>query len=97
MIDPGNWYRPDGNDRPVHWMPSWRYQLQGQRWKDWDPDAGEPFWADGLSQRTIESFEVRAEIRFGTGTPEDPGAIVASQIVSEVGPRVVYPRGSKSP
>lgn len=82
-----------------YWQPSWRYYRQGYGWDVWFPGPGEPFWADRIDMRTIESFEVEAEVALERGPvpANDAKALDARRILSELGPSIERPMGRKSP
>jgi hypothetical protein len=90
--------RPDPSYRPAfsavygEWRPYWRYE-GSSGWQDWDPYHGEPFWADRIAPRLIESFHATAEIRIGRGpvpTGEDK-AMIAREVIARLGSDVRYP------
>lgn len=83
------WYGPAYGD----WRPYWRYQRPRASWRDWDPYHGDPFWTHDVDIRTVQRFEATAEIRMGRG-PVPAGedqAMVASEAIAQIGPRVEYP------
>ena len=84
------WYGTQYGD----WRPYWRYQIPGDRWRDWDPYHGDPFWTRDVDVLTVERFEATAEIRLGRGAAPagEDKAMVAREVIARIGPKVEYPR-----
>ena len=83
------WYGTQDGD----WRPYWRYQGPGDRWRDWDPYHGDPFWTRGVDVLTVERFEAIAKIRLGRGAApaSEDKAMVAREVIARIGPKVEYP------
>ena len=83
------WYGPDY----PYWRPSWRYYGRPYGWRDWDPRIGDPFWASRLDMRTVEHWEVTAEIVMSRGAPpsDDSRAFDARAVIDRLGPTVRRP------
>ena len=89
-LRPDPLYRPWFYDNYGYWRPYWRYYGPGIGWRTWDPYFGDPFWADRLDDRTIERFEVSAEIRMDRG-PLPTGnrkAFDAREVIARIGPQL---------
>jgi hypothetical protein len=89
-LRPDPLYRPWFYDKFGYWRPYWRYYGPRSGWRTWDPYFGDPFWADRIDTRTIERFEVVAEIRMGRGeAPAGNGkAFDAREVISRIGPQI---------
>jgi hypothetical protein len=85
------WFGPDYGA----WSPYWSYRLRGRSWYYWDPWLARPFWADGIDQREIDEYEASADIRIAQGDvpADDLRAYDARQVLTDIGPRVVRPKG----
>ncbi len=83
-------YRPWFYDNYASWRPYWRYYGPSTGWRTWDPYWGDPFWHNHVDTRTVERFEVTAEIRMGRGRmPADNAkAFDAREVSARVGPTV---------
>lgn len=77
------------------WRPYWRYYGPTIGWRNWYPYGRDPFWADHIDDRTIESFEARAMIRLGRGPHPDrkPGLFDAREVMNRLAPRIQRPKG----
>lgn len=95
QIRPDPYYRPWYGTRFGAWRPYWRYRVPGDPWFDWDPYHGDPFWTHDIDVRTVERFEATAEIRLGRGPVPagEAGAMVAREVIAEIGPTIERPRG----
>lgn len=73
-----------------YWRPYWRYYGPGTGWRTWDPYYGDPFWTTRVDVRTIERFEVSAEVRMGRGSmpASNPKAFDARDVIARLGPEV---------
>lgn len=87
------WYGPGFG----YWRPSWRFRGRGFGWRTWDPWYGDPFWADRIDVRTVQSFEASAEIMTHKGAKPagDPRAFDARAVVDNLRPRIQYPAPPK--
>lgn len=83
-------YRPWFYENYSYWRPYWRYYGPRSGWRTWDPYFGDPFWADRIDTRTVERFEVSAEIRMGRGAmPQGNGkAFDARDVIARIGPQI---------
>ncbi len=75
------------------WRPSWRYYEARRGWNAWDPWYGDPFWARSVDVRTVEQYEVSAEIVMHTGArPAGNGNLFdARDVITRIGPKVRFP------
>ena len=80
---------PSGPD--PYWRPYWRYRGPFG-WRYWDPWFGDPFWADTVDVRTIESYEATAEIVMLRGRRADPMNFDARQVIANLRPTIEVPR-----
>lgn len=92
-VEPDPFYRPWYGPPYIAWRPSWRFYGARWGWRTWDPFWGDPFWPDRTDVRTVEKFEVTAEIVMGVGAmpADDPGAFDARRVLNDLGPRIVRP------
>lgn len=74
------------------WRPSWRYR-GAWGWRRWDPWYGDPFWADNIDVRTVQSFEAVAEIIMYDGQRQGRRDFNAREVVANLGPTIEVPRG----
>ena len=83
------WYGPDYG----YWRPHWRYYQPGTGWGTWHPELGDPFWANRMDVRTVESFEAETEIVLGKGPLpiNEQLAFDARRIIADLGPKIVLP------
>lgn len=88
-------YRPWYGSYYGYWLPYWSYRVRGRGWLYWDPWHADPFWADGLDQREIEEFEASADIHISRGPlpAHEPRAYDARRVMTDLGPRIVRPKG----
>jgi hypothetical protein len=93
-LRPDPLYRPWFYDNYGYWRPYWRYFGPRTGWRTWDPYFGDPFWADRIDTRTIERFEVSAEIRMNRGAlqPSNRKAFDARDVIARIGPQIRDPR-----
>lgn len=77
-----------------YWRPYWRYYGPTLGWRSWYPYGRDPFWADHIDVRTVESFEVKANIRMGRGPApaSGPTAFIAREVIDRLGPRIQRPK-----
>lgn len=77
-----------------YWQPYWRYYGSSLGWRSWDPYFGDPFWADRVDQRTVESYEAIAEIKCGRGAmpATDLRAFDARDVLARIGQDAVQPQ-----
>jgi hypothetical protein len=96
-VDPDPLYHPWYGPGFGYWRPSWRFRGRGFGWRTWDPWYGDPFWADRVDVRTVDSFEASAEIitHKGAKPPNDPRAFDAHAVVENLRPRIQYPAPPK--
>lgn len=89
-VRPDPLYRPWFYDDYAHWRPYWRYYGPSTGWNTWDPYYGDPFWTDRVDTRTIERFEVSAEIRMGRGymPASNLRAFDARDVIARIGPEL---------
>jgi hypothetical protein len=92
-VDPDPFYHPWYGAGFTYWRPSWRYRGRGFAWRTWDPLFGDPFFADTVDVRTIQSFEASAEIvaHKGAKPADDPRAFDAHAVAETLKPRILYP------
>lgn len=74
-----------------YWRPSWRYR-GAYGWRYWDPWYGDPFWADRIDVRTVESYEATAEIVMFRGRRTDAASFDARQVIANLRPTIQIPR-----
>lgn len=89
-LRPDPLYRPWFFDNYGYWRPYWRSYGPRTGWRTWDPYFGDPFRADRVDTRTIERFEVSAEIRMDRGAVP-PGArntFDARDVMAKIGPKI---------
>jgi len=93
-VQPEPVYRPYYGPTYDYWRPYWRYYQPGHGWGTWDPWVGDPFWADRMSARTVESFEAQAEIllRRGPVPAGEPRGIDARKVLADLGPTIERPK-----
>lgn len=86
-------YRPWYGSGYLYWHPDWRYYRSGIGWTYWHPWIGDPFWADRVDIRTVESFEASAEIlmRRGPMPASELRAFDARRVMADLGPTIVLP------
>lgn len=89
-LHPDPLYRPWFYDNYGYWRPYWRYYGPRTGWRTWDPYFGDPFWADRIDTRTVERFEVSAEIRMGHGAMPQGNhkAFDARDVIARIGPQI---------
>ncbi len=89
-LRPDPLYRPWFFDNYGYWRPYWRYYGPRTGWRTWDPYFGDPFWADRIDTRTVERFEVSAEIRMGRGAMPQGNhkAFDARDVIARIGPQI---------
>jgi hypothetical protein len=89
-LRPDPLYRPWFYDNYGYWRPYWRYYGPRTGWRTWDPYFGDPFWADRVDIRTIERFEVSAEIRMDRGAMPSGTrkAFDARDVIARIGPQI---------
>lgn len=89
-IRPDPLYRPWFYDDYAYWRPYWNYYGPRTGWRTWDPYYGDPFWRDRVDTRTIERFEVSAEIRMGHGymPATNLKAFNARDVIARIGPEI---------
>lgn len=92
-VEPDPLYRPWYGPGFGYWRPVWRYRGRAFGWRTWDPWWGDPFWANQVDVRTVESFEASAEIitHKGAKPADDPRAFDAHAVVENLRPRIQYP------
>jgi hypothetical protein len=97
-VQPDPFYHPWYGAGFGYWRPSWRYRGHGYGWRTWDPFYGDPFFANGYSVQTIESYEASAEIitHKGAKPAEDPRAFDAHAVVDSLKPKIQYPAPPKT-
>ena len=85
-------YTPWFGSAYAEWRPYWRYQGQGQAWRDWDPYHGDRFWTHDVDIVTVERFEATAEIKLGRGQAPagESQYFDARNVIADIGPRVEY-------
>lgn len=82
---------PFGPGPYAWWRPSWRYR-GAWGWRSWDPWFGDPFWADDIDVRTVQSFEANAEIMLTRGCrADDPRSFDAREVVANLQPSIELP------
>lgn len=93
-VAPDPFYRPYYGPAYGYWRPHWRYYSPSFGWSYWHPEYGGPFWADRVDIRTIESFEVEADITLGKGAPVpgDRQAFDARRVMADLGPTIELPK-----
>lgn len=74
-----------------YWRPYWRYRGY-YGWRQWDPWYGDPFWADRIDVRTVESYEAMAEIVMFRGRRADVQSFDARQVIGNLRPTIVIPK-----
>jgi hypothetical protein len=96
-VEPDPLYNPWYGPGFGYWRPSWRFRGRGFGWRTWDPWYGDPFWADRIDVRTVQSFEASAEITTHKGAKPagDPRAFDARAVVDNLRPRIQYPAPPK--
>ncbi len=96
-MDPDPLYHPWYGPGFGYWRPSWRFRGHGYGWRTWDPWYGDPFWADRVDVRTVDSFEASAEIltHKGAKPAADPRAFDAHAVAENLRPRIQYPAPPK--
>ena len=89
-LQPDPLYRPWFYDNYAYWRPYWRYYGPRSGWRTWDPYFGDPFWADRVDTRTVERFEVSAEIRMDRGAvpAANRQAFDARDVIARIGPQI---------
>jgi hypothetical protein len=92
-VQPDPFYRPWYGPGYGYWQPRWRYYQRGV-WGSWYPGMGDPFWADRVDVRTVESFEAEAEIQLHKGPlpAGDPRAFDARAVMARLGPTIEMPK-----
>lgn len=75
------------------YRPSWRY-YHGGFWTGWYPFYNDPFFATPGYSRSIERYEVHAEIVMSRGpiVHGKDGAFDARRLIAELGPTIEYPK-----
>jgi hypothetical protein len=74
------------------WRPSWRYR-GAWGWRSWDPWYGDPFWADNIDVRTVQSFEANAEIAMTRSCrDDDPRSFPAREVIANLQSTIELPR-----
>lgn len=74
------------------WLPYWRYYTRPHGWHKWSPYGPNPFWLDDIDIRTVEQFEVYAEIEMALGlAPCKEIAFDARLIREELGSWIARP------
>jgi hypothetical protein len=82
---------PFGPGPYAFWRPWWRYR-GAWGWRRWDPWFGDPFWADDIDVRTVQTFEANAEIVLSRGCrPDDRRSFNAREVIENLRPSIVYP------
>ena len=76
-----------------YWRPYWRYYGPGIGWHTWYPYSGDPFWTSRVDSRSIERYEVSAEIQMGHGAmpATDLRAFDARDVIAQLGPGIKKP------
>jgi hypothetical protein len=94
IVDPDPFMRPDfmwGGDNGFR-RPSWRQSSPrwGGGWRGWDPFWGEPYFGNRTQVRTVDRFEVSAEIllRRGAKPAGDERTHDAREVLSRLGPEI---------
>jgi len=92
-VEPDPLYHPWYGPGFGYWRPAWRFRSRGFGWRTWDPWFVDPFWADRVDVRTVESFEATAEIitHKGAKPANDPRAFDARAVVENLKPKIQYP------
>lgn len=75
------------------WRPYWRYYDPRLGWRYWYPGYGDPFWAGRPETRTVERYEVHADIVLHSGAkPAGNGRTFdAREVIQMLGPRIKRP------
>ncbi len=82
---------PFGPGPYAFWRPWWRYR-GSWGWRRWDPWFGDPFWADNIDVRTVQSFEANAEIVMSRSCRDDDRrSFEAREVIANLRPTIVYP------
>ena len=82
---------PFGPGPYAFWRPWWRYR-GSWGWRRWDPWYGDPFWADNIDVRTVQSFEANAEIVMSRSCRDDDRrSFEAREVIANLRPTIVYP------
>ena len=92
-VDVRSYGSPGGFNRGFYpgWRPYWRYR-GSFGWRHWDPWYGDPFWADRIDLRTVDSYEAMAEIVMFRGRRTDAASFDARQVIGNLRPTIVVPR-----
>lgn len=79
----------------AYWRPYWRYYGPTIGWRSWYPYGRDPFWANQVDGRTVETFEAKAVIRLGRGPRPagQPGLFDAREVMNRLAPRIQRPKG----
>jgi len=93
VVQPDPLYRPWYGPGYGYWQPDWRYYVPGVGWNSWR--GGSRFSTDRVDVRRIEAFETSAEIvmRKGPITANEPRAIDARKVLTDLGPTIERPKG----
>ena len=84
-------YRPFFGPGYANWLPSW--QVYGHYgWQSWDPLGYGSFGRDGFSERTVQRFEVSAQVIMAKATDAGDSGFDARAVVADLGPRLQRPR-----
>lgn len=82
---------PFGPGPYAWWRPSWRYR-GAWGWRRWDPWFGDPFWADNIDVRTVQSFEANAEIALSRACRgDDVRSFNAREVIANLQPTIELP------
>lgn len=75
------------------WRPYWRYYDARVGWRYWYPWHGDPFWDRRVDTRTVERYEVHAEIVMHSGVkPAGNGRTFdAREVIERLGPTIKRP------
>lgn len=76
-----------------YWRPYWRYYQPRSGWQTWYPYYGDPFWSRDVDVRTVERFDVTAEITMGHGAMPATNlrAFDARDVLARLGPDIRRP------
>lgn len=78
-----------------NWRPYWRYYNTSLGWRYWYPGSGDPFWAGRSQMRTVERYEVHANILMHRGAkpPGNGRSFDARDVLEMLEPRIKRPKG----